>query len=582
MQKNREKDHVMPSCKNNPLSDKTLTADLRNHLICKHLNLETIGKMSIASKHDLGFFGVKPSWATLIQDYFGITHEELCFLSKNDANFHYQELFKHRLLLKENELKLRAGVQQCYLAREFRLQLLACCSNNAEFALNVLPQEEDDLWLDVAVCAQADRVYQSLFERNKERYQENIPDIFLQTGLAPLRFICKTGFRPNKEQALTIIRSGNMNSVLFILEPENDFDLRPDNNWLVVAVVSGNTLILEHLVSAYQLKPSLQLLMTAFVLGSQPMIDSITRLLNLPASTDIIEVGHILGKNIISDYLTQIARTGNLTVLRIFIEKLGIKPNELLLVDAAYSGNLAMIEYLIKQCTLELNERVFEQMLRAAAGAGKFELVIHIINHFKVRPDPMVLDKAAQSGNLILVRYLIDAFDLIRQHNLNPDDLIYFDEESDHTNSLLYHYLLFQFVFFRNPLKTLPSCPGNSELHFLNVMHKFSPRFLIHFLVTTLNETDKNQMGMSNPDELFNQLSQLIHTHKQKYSLVERNSMIETLKKLNNRWMSRDIMKIHSKILNCLKTEKYNWTADSDEIQENRKSHHSWSYCSIL
>lgn len=68
----------------------------------------------------------------------------------------------------------------------------------------------------------------------------------------------------------------------------------------------------------------------------------------------------------------------------------------------------------------------------------------------------------------------------------------------------------------------------------------------------------------------------------QKYSLVERNSMIEILKKLNTSWMSRDIMKIHSNILNCLKIEKYNWAADSDEVQENRKNHHSWPYCFIL
>lgn len=108
----------MPSCKNNPLSDKTLTADLRNHLICKHLNLETIGKISIVSKYNLGFFGVKPSWAALIQDYFRITHEELCFLSKNEANFHYQELFKHRLLLKENELKLKNHIRDLLLRLE--------------------------------------------------------------------------------------------------------------------------------------------------------------------------------------------------------------------------------------------------------------------------------------------------------------------------------------------------------------------------------------------------------------------------------------------------------------------------------
>lgn len=255
---------------------------------------------------------------------------------------------------------------------------------------------------------------------------------------------------------------GNLKVVSFLLDPSNELNLKIDETIYGEAAKSGNAELLRFLkMPANEKTKNSGIFSYAGLSGNVEMVKYLLDLFSI--KSDIPNKSEIesRSKKIINNNKVKAFNSENEEVHMSGDFKKGIIELHIMSQTdaplfyaifgcAIQSGSVELVKFLISNFTF-LKPKKFD--LNTAASYGHFELVCYLLdseNGFGLSVDLAIVNSAAQSGNLKLVRYLIE------KGNLKPDEVTVRNAFMSGNVELL------DFILTFNPVIT------ENKFHFLN------------------------------------------------------------------------------------------------------------------
>ncbi|MBX9586427.1 MAG: ankyrin repeat domain-containing protein [Gammaproteobacteria bacterium] len=227
-------------------------------------------------------------------------------------------------------------------------------------------------------------------------YSKHLKNACISGNLALVAFCAeKHKIEPSEKSLSKAAGSGNVSLVKYLIR---GFKLQPDDHTLECAILSGNHETVEYLDINYKLNYSAQALSFAIKRGETELI---TR---LPGQLTTEDIEYYLCENTIS-----------LKLIQYLIEKKNFIPTEETLHLALISTRGDLIEFLIN--TLSRQNTDFKPDFSLCALSGDITFVNKIIKEKNQVPDLQWLLAAILSGNVLLVKYLIET------HSLDPQKI---------------------------------------------------------------------------------------------------------------------------------------------------------------
>lgn len=305
-----------------------------------------------------------------------------------------------------------------------QLCLLVCCGNDEKSALSLMHQEEYDLWLSVSLLAKSNTVAMAIMNKNKKRGEYFLSQAF-KTGneamvthlLDPQNHYELDAQRDGGKLLALAAQAGLLHLVMPLIKKAQD-QYTPTVSTLNRAAKSGHRDAVIWLIYEFQIEPSQETINQAAASGNELLVVELLkryrRFRNEQTLISAATSGNMLAAVLIEAYSSNIdipqnminaaATTGNLELVTYLINNQYAYPDVETLENAARSGNFKLFLYLqTKVATFFLNK----EMLDKAANSGCLQLVSYLINKGELRPDEATLYCSILSGNTSVVMYIL-------------------------------------------------------------------------------------------------------------------------------------------------------------------------------
>ncbi len=275
-------------------------------------------------------------------------------------------------------------------------------------------------WLFYPFTADShDRFIRQLNE-DGQIFQAYYLDMGCRVGnLAFVQFMVrKYGFKLNSERLKYACKSGNIALVKLFTEKYN---ITPSQNALTHAAMSGNVSLVEYLTIKFKFQPNNDTLDDALLSGNLEAVDYLRDNYQLGPGVNALdfaitggntELVMSLPANLNTEHLdfTLSEKTMSLKLVEHLIEKRNFKPTQKTLDKALAGVHHDLIEFLIT--TLLNQQPEFKPDFSHCALSGKINFVKRIIDEKNQTPELSWLLCAIFSGNVLLVKYLIETYSL--------------------------------------------------------------------------------------------------------------------------------------------------------------------------
>lgn len=335
--------------------------------INRHLDVKTRAKnCTLVAKTWQNFFDNSNYWKTIVKETFHIDENNLYQLSVDYPVSDFKQVYKALFRLKQKLHLLPVTLKSLCFDPDRQPVLLACCTDNANYMIDVTPEEELKHWVEIALYAECHQIAMTIFKKNTAKSTQYLDKAMTAHNPTLVRSLIEyrmgMNIKPNDKVLNWATSLGNMRLVHFLLETENNFELTPSLKTLHIAVRLGNLKLLQQLLKQYNLKPNCYM-------GERP-------------------------------------RSGNQDLVPYLVEECNVWRNINALKQASASGNWNLVCNLIDKHKL----RPDKDCLKKAIQFGHTELAFKFINEIKeLEIDDSVLHCAVENSNFELVSYFLNS-----------------------------------------------------------------------------------------------------------------------------------------------------------------------------
>lgn len=523
------------------------------------------------------FSGFDHHWRDRVAREFGIPLNYLCISLFRDLNINHVYMKLYHQLQRLKALKLKQNIMDKYFNHANLPLLIACCLDHRELVTKIVPADEADMWLELAIQLRLHQSAMTLFAmvKNKQTFfhiairggdvqlvEKMLDPARTHRCLVTVESVTAAKLSRNKNM-IQLVRANaphdlavSLDVPIYQIDNPKELDQaslthelevvfrlqdiagKPSReailaNMIECAIENDALKLISFLITRYTYEPDYLTVLKAVRHGN---LDILLILMRCVPINKILEHRH--------DMLNAAARGGHIAILEWLLQQFGIVPGRSTMDNACQSGNRLLILWLKEKFSLLPTASLLSRMipdspaahiiqlldpalglglypdmdlLDSAAYAGDYELVEYLISVCKLTPTPVTLGMALNSGSTRIIAYLLRPEFQLSEYQLSLSlDLL----KTDHAND---GYILASMIL--NPAYSYSLDALKDLRQFAENAEQYTPyfRFLARIVQSdicvkeALHSLSRVPLSMTNKDKFcmaeINRQLQRAHDH---------------------------------------------------------------------